>query len=372
MKVLFLTNIPSPYRVDFFDELGKLCDLTVLYERMYAKGRNENWKSSKGKYFREIFLKGIMIGNDTAICFSVLRYLQDKSYDLIVVGGYSTPTGMIAINYLDAKKIPFILNCDGGMIKNDNPIKHFIKNHFIKRASSWLSPSRISDEYLENYGAKGNKIYRYPFTSVKQENILNNLLTVSEKKIIREKLGIKEKKMIVAIGQFIYRKGFDILLNSSEYISKDIGVYIIGGEPPQEYISRKMELNLNNVYFVGFKNKNELIEYYKAADLFVLPTREDIWGLVINESMANGLPVITTNKCVAGMELIDNQANGFIIPVEDEVTLYEKINTILEDDKLLKKMSENSLEKISEYTIENMAKRHILIFRDFIEGNQRY
>ena len=88
----------------------------------------------------------------------------------------------------------------------------------------------------------------------------------------------------------------------------------------------------------------------------MLPTREDIWGLVINEAMAYGLPVITTERCVAGLELIENGVNGYVVPVEDAAALAEKINAVLSAD--LHQMGEASLEKIRPYTLENMAKTH--------------
>ena len=160
------------------------------------------------------------------------------------------------------------------------------------------------------------------------------------------------------MGQFIYRKGFDVLLKTWQNCSKEYGIYIIGAEPTEEYLNLQRRLGLTNVHFVGFKTKNELQEYYQAADLFVLPTREDIWGLVINEAMANGLPVITTNKCVAGMELIEDGKNGFIIPVDDEKALDDKINTILCDEVLCVNMAKESLKRIKPYTIENMALKH--------------
>ena len=79
----------------------------------------------------------------------------------------------------------------------------------------------------------------------------------------------------------------------------------------KEYINYISEHQLTNVFFFDFMNKELLFKYYQISDLFVLPTREDIWGLVINEAMANGLPIITTDKCVAGKELIND--NGYII-----------------------------------------------------------
>uniref|UniRef100_UPI00255B3CC5 hypothetical protein n=1 Tax=Thomasclavelia cocleata TaxID=69824 RepID=UPI00255B3CC5 len=110
MKVLWLTNIPSPYRVDFFNELGKYCELTVLFERKKADDRV--WSVNNNENYKSVFLKGKSIGNDTALSFEVLKYLN-KKYDRVVVGGYSTSTGMLSILYLSLRHIPFYLNCDG-------------------------------------------------------------------------------------------------------------------------------------------------------------------------------------------------------------------------------------------------------------------
>ena len=98
-----------------------------------------------------------------------------------------------------------------------------------------------------------------------------------------------------------------------------------------------------------------------ASDVFVLPTREDIWGLVVNEALAFGLPVITTDSCVAGLELIINEENGFIVPVDDEITLGRTIQNVVQDPKKLTTMSKISLESVERYTIEQMAREHFNI-----------
>lgn len=125
-------------------------------------------------------------------------------------------------------------------------------------------------------------------------------------------------------------------------------------------------MDLTNVHFINFKSKDELIKYYKASDLFVLPTRGDVWGLVINEAMAHGLPVITTDQCVAGIELIKNDENGFIIPVNDSGMLKRRIVEILENEQNAEKMSRENLKKIKGYTIEKMAVKHINIFKSIV------
>jgi glycosyltransferase involved in cell wall biosynthesis len=101
--------------------------------------------------------------------------------------------------------------------------------------------------------------------------------------------------------------------------------------------------------------KDILAKYYCAADVFCLPTREDIWGLVINEAMGYGLPVVTTDRCIAGLEMIRNGENGFLISSDDEKSLREKLMFILRDDVMCRKMGKHSLATVKEYTIEKMA-----------------
>ena len=92
----------------------------------------------------------------------------------------------------------------------------------------------------------------------------------------------------------------------------------------------------------------------------MLPTREDIWGLVVNEAMAFGLPVITTDRCVAGLELVENGVTGYIVPVEDADALAEKMNEALSGN--CEAMGAAALERVRPYTIENMASVHLEIF----------
>lgn len=364
MKILYIVNIPSPYRVSFFNELGKLSELTVLYERQYASDRE--WIPEKALNFREIYLKGISIGQDTALCFNVLSYLKKNLYDIIVIGGYSTPTGMLAIEYMKLKKIPFILNCDGGYIRNEGRIRDKIKTHFISSACAWLSPSKKTDEYLIHYSTDNNRIYRYFFTSLFEKDILEQPLNLYDKKKCKQELNMKYEKIVISVGRFIYIKGYDILLKACADLGENVGIYIVGGTPIKEYQDIQKEYGLNNIHYIPFKHKNELMQYYMAADLFVLPTRGDVWGLVINEAMAMGLPVITSDMCGAGLELVKNDINGYIIPNEDIKILAEKMISILNNDSKRKSMSMNAINTISKYTFENMAHEHINIFENII------
>lgn len=366
MSVLFLVNGFSPYRLDFFHNLGKVCNLSVLCERKVAKDRSWNIDESKIKGFKFVVMKGIPCTPDTRFCPGVIHYLAHRKYDFIIVANYNTPTGILAMEYMKRYKIPFAIECDGGIPKSGIGLKESVKKKLISSATWWFSPSAVSDEYLEFYGAKKNRIMRYPFTSIKKEEILINPLTSQDKYKIREQLKLKEEKIVIAVGQFIPRKGFDILLKASQFVNKKYGIYIIGGEPTLDYLLLKKEYALDHVHFVGFTSKETLKQYYKAADLFVLPTREDIWGLVINEAMSYGLPVITTNRCVAGITLLDSEC---IVPVEDTITFAEKMNMILGNDELRYNIANKNLQVIQNYTLENMSNIHVKWIKKILKYN---
>lgn len=360
--VLFVTNFPSPYKVDFYDELSKSMELTVLYSDKIEDQthRDKAWfTQGKGGYRSVQLEKQVASFLGENLCTDVIGWLK-KPYDAIVVCGYSSPTSMLAMAYLRMKKIPFYIQVDGGLIRADSKLKYLYKKLLVSSASYWISSGKYTTRYLAHYGAKESATFEYPFTSLWEKDILGCLPSEAEKQTLRQKLGMKEKKILLYVGRYDPQKGMDDLLHVSPDLDREAGVYFVGGEPRQEHLDWCRENGGDRVHFVGFTKKDALADYYKAADALVLPTKSDVWGLVINEAMSFGLPVITTDQCVAGMELVKNGENGYIIPVNDNTALTEKINTLLAGN--YRKMGEAALEAIRPYTIENMAKAHVDIF----------
>lgn len=356
MKVLYLANIPSPYRVDFFNELGKLCDLTVLFERERSTERDTAWTSENNNNYKSVFLKGIRTDVNTALSFEVIKYLRED-YDAIIVGGYSTPTSMIALLYLKLFRKKYVLNADGGILKGEKKLVYLFKRFFISGAQCYLSTGEKTDKYFIHYGAKVDKIRHYPFTSLFLKDVDSCPATQAEKTEIRKELDLPEdKKIVLAIGQFIHRKGFDLLLDFWAELPENIVLLLIGGGPLED--EYKLQVKGENVLIEKFKTKDVLKKYYRASDLFVLPTREDIWGLVINEAMAHGLPVVSTDNCVSATELISDDENGYVVKTNNSEELKIAIEKLLQSDEKCKFIGTRNIEKIKKYTIEEMAIVH--------------
>ncbi|MBO5341833.1 MAG: glycosyltransferase [Lachnospiraceae bacterium] len=380
MKVLFITNIPSPYRVAFFNEWGKRCDLTVLFEKSNSDERDEKWQSDIFRYFNGIILPGVRVRVDQALAMGVVKFLKNNKFDWIIVSDISSPTGLLAISYLKRKRIPFSIEGDGAFVPNkESWIKKKIKSYAISAATSWLCTCDEHEKYVLHYGAKKEGIYRYPFSSVREEEILKNPLTKEQKEEKKRQLGVTERKMILYVGQFIHRKGVDVLVEASKMLGDDIGIYLVGGSVQE--LSNLVSEWRSTVHVIDFLTQEELKEYYQAADVFVLPTREDIWGLVVNEAMANGLPVITTDCCNAGKEMIAQNAAGRIVPISDAEKLKDAINIMLYQENV-DSVSKFSLKCANMYTVEKMVQSHmeigeqlklnILFCGSFIPNNLEY
>lgn len=363
MRVVYLTNLPSPYRVEFFNEIARGgVELTVLYERRNASDRDEKWHSDEKDEYKTIFLKSKAIKGENSFSTDVIKYIKGLEYDLFIVHGYSTITAMIAIEYMRLKRIPFIISADGGLITKDKKIKEKIKRHFIGSAFAWLSTGKTTTGYFIHYGARKNRILEYPFSSLKNNDI-EKPADSHEKKELRKRLGITDKKMVLFVGQYIYRKGIDVLLDTARRLQNiETGLYLVGGQPDEDIKKTVKDYKLDNVHFVPFKVKKELRDYYRAADVFTLPTREDIWGLVINEAMGYGLPVVSTKQCVAALTMVSEGESGFIVDSDDSDQLFEKMACLLKDEDLCRSFANKSYELAQQYTIEKMANRHLLIF----------
>lgn len=364
MNVLWLTNCPSPYRVAFFSELGKYLKLTVLSENRMSQQvhRNRKWFNEKYSNFKVIFLKQVKLGK-MIINPEVINYLNTKKYDFIVLGDYSTLTSILAAVFMRLRGgVKYIISIDGAYERQGGGFKDVIKRYVIGHAFHYFSTSKTSDEYLIKYGAQESKITRYNFTSLNKADILGEKLSPKEKEKFRRELRIKEEIAVLVVGRFVKCKGIDFVLNTANCISEKVGYYIVGDKPTAEYLSIVHKKELKAVHFIEFQEKEELKKYYKACDIFVFPTRYDPWGLVVNEAMANGMPVLSTDQSAAALHFIQDNENGFIYKVDDKEDYIRKLMIMCSDSSLRNKMSEKNIELIQDYSIEKMAEQHLVAF----------
>lgn len=366
-KVLFVTNIPSPYRVDFYNELGKYVELTVIFEAEGADGISFNYRQ-KSKNFKSIFLKRGAI-EENKVSFQIIKELTKDDYDFIFLTNYSYRTELVGYLSCIFRKIPFILEVDGGSIpKNEMFLKYNFKKFLLTKPQYYFSPSKTSDDFLVHYGANRENIFRYSFTSLLEKDIVEAVPTEEDRKNLKVRLGLDPNKEIVLfVGRQIAIKGIDTIIKAVKNLKNDVQCLIIGSSPDEKYKQYILELvgDDSNFIFLDFMSSDRLGKYYQASDIFIFPTWGDVWGLVINEAMAAGLPIISSSASVAAVELVRNNYNGYIVEEPKDWKSFQfYIEKILSNPKEKKIISQNSLKTIQQYTIEQMVKEHL----NFMEG----
>ena len=368
LKILAFNTVRAPYRVDLYNQLGFYFDLTVFFEQRHDRSRSKEWYSNDFRNFRMKHAKKW----EKSLRWpklDVISALGTCQYDIVYMSEWSTITSLILMFACLFRRIPFILSIDGhNNNKRENFIKDTIKKYFAQRAAAIIGTGKITTTYAKSLGVLEEKIYSIGFTTLFEREIIPSPISDKDKKTIKDHIGLsKEKHYILYAGQLVTRKGVDLLLKAwSQCNSPDNWMLlIIGNGVEKENLQElKSQLNLDTVDFIPNVSKEKLLSYYRASDLFVLNTREDIWGLVINEAMANGLPVLTTFQCVAGEELIENDINGYLYDCNDVDSCARYLSKLTNDEMLRWQMGVNNINKIKSFTIESEAKR----IRDIIDS----
>ena len=138
-KVLFATNVPSPYRVDFFNELGKYCELTVCFERKTASDRDVKWKGKSPENFQAVQLDLKPYKEDRSRGSALKNYIKVHELDVIIFTNYVSPATMSAISWCKHHKRPFYIEYDGGFYKKDKFPLNILKKYLLCGAAGHLT-----------------------------------------------------------------------------------------------------------------------------------------------------------------------------------------------------------------------------------------
>lgn len=347
-KVLYISNVQVPYRSKFFDLLAEECELTVLYERSQAGSRDLTWAQSiKGKYKKE-FLDGIKIGDESSFSLRIIKYLI-KDYDVIILGCYSTPAQMFANLFLRLIRKPFIMNFDGEIFADDKSLKSHLKRFFINGASEYLIAGEYAKKSLEKI-TKNKRIFPYYFSSLSRQE-------VEEHKNMKE----RREDYALIVGQYYPYKGLDIAVEAARLLPELKFKFIGMGIRTKEFISETYADKLGNVEIIPFLQKEELEEEYRKCKMLILPTRQECWGLVVNEAASFGTPIVSTNGSGAAIEFLFDKYPFLLAEPGNAENLAEVIKSVW--SMKTNELSDYLIKKSKKYNIEYNVECHIKAFK---------
>ena len=289
------------------------------------------------------------------------RMIASRTYSAVVVNGWHFKTAWRAIFACWAHQIPILIRSDshlrgGGNLRKWG--KYPLYCSFIPRLDGCLAAGSWSRDYFEKYGASDDHIFKIPH-SVDNRRFEQEMIRLRpQREQLRQQWGIPgDATVFLFAGKFIpVKRPFDFVSAVSKCAaSRPAVVGLMAGDGPlREQCEEQARSAGAPVRFTGFLNQSRIAEAYAAADVIVVPSETETWGLVVNEAMASGLPCIVSDAVGCGPDVIDPGVTGDIHPMGD-VDALSALMVQYADSGRLTAMGRNAKRKIESYSVEAAA-----------------
>lgn len=296
---------------------------------------------------------------------AIFNEIVHGGYDALWIYGYQHPTYLLAIAAAKMSKTALLIRTESHLKLARlqqrtmmNKIRPSILKLIHKLFDGALAIGANNAEHYRALGMADDKIFFVPFTVDNELFMSNNKWDESEIRSTRQELGIPlNMPGILFVGKLIPKKEPLVLLKAFCQMQRKLNrpaalVYVGEGELRAELERYCLENNVKDVVFAGFVNQSNINKYYAVANIFVLPSSEETWGLVLNEAMCAKNAVIVSNAVGATADLVLPGENGFTFPVGDVDALTAHLTTLVSDTELCQRMGERSLNIISQWSFE--------------------
>ncbi len=360
-RIVIITEIIAPYRIPVFNALAQQngVDLHVIFlaendptQRQWLVYKDEirfsyqvlrSWRRRVG---RHSFLMNW--GADVA--------LRQASPDFIVCGGYNYIASWQSMSWARRNRVPFSLWSESTArdCRSGHALVEFLKSRFFRGCDAFVVPGKSALEYLRKYGVPKELIFTAPnavdtqLFSQRAEKIRAN--AVAHRRALR-----LPARFFLFAGRLVPEKGSFDLLDAYQSLAPSVRnevslVFVGDGAARSALQHRAAAINGGSIQFTGFVQRESLPAYYALADALVFPTHTDTWGLVVNEAMACGLPVISSDAAGCVTDLVESGWNGRVVSVGDVGQLASAMDELGRDAKLRFLMGQRSMERIQQYS----------------------
>ncbi len=368
MKIAILKSHAIQYEVPLFRRLEAENDIDLTVYFSWDFGAKETYDPEFGKKvkwdtpllggYRHVFLKNISPRPSSnfwgQINPGVAREIWKGAYGAIIISGWNSFTNWLAFLTALLRKTPVYWHGESPLNQEllktgwKQTMKKIVLRRVFEKSRGVLCIGLENKKFYASYGVPEEKMHFVPYA-------------VDNANFMVQRRKHKGRPAALFVGKLIPKKRvFDILealriLKKGDMSRELLPALSLVGEGAlrkemEEYVRRN---SLEHVRFAGFQNQKELPNWYAESDIFILPSGAgETWGLVVNEAMCAGLPVVVSDMAGCAADLVRHGKNGFVFPCGNAERLAEYVRRLAENEEERRAFGEESKKIIREYSHE--------------------
>ena len=365
MKISCIEPVLAPYSIPRFTALQTLKRKDIIQVMaLGATERMREWqvhKSNLGFEYAEAF-PGETVENiePDALAARVTSWLDEEDPQAVVITGYYYPAMRAAAVWARRRgRVSIFMGDSQWGDRRRIALREWAKGWWVRRNyDAAFAAGERTVEYLMRMGFPRERIWTGYDVVDNQAFATGAALAHGEAGPLRKRLGLPERYFLF-VGRFAPEKNLVRLVEAYAMYRQTVGEQawslVLVGSGPQESMLRAQAKELRGVVFAGFQQVDAVSAYYGLASCLVLPSISETWGLVVNEAMAAGLPVLVSDRCGCVPELVQNGVNGYVCDPLDTEDLARFLGVMSSGTANAEKMGEASRQIVALYTPETWA-----------------
>ena len=350
IKLILYSILPSPYQRDSLYSLSQHPKVELQVNYLEAACSDSPWPEKPIQSYERI-LPGFDLSWGLSRFHFNWHFPKIKDADVVVFNGYMSLTAQLVLRW-QAQQIPCIFWGET-MVASSSGLKGKIQPFLAQPLEQCRGIAGIGSQAVEDYQKRfpNKPIFNIPYYCN---------LSEFQKDIPQRP---RTPPTILFCGQMIARKGIDLLLQAFNTLLQqglNAHLLLVGREAELPQMLQNLpETIQEKIEYAGFQAPENLPYFFRQADLFVLPSRYDGWGVVVNQAVGAGLPIICSDAVGAARDLVEPEQNGLIFPAGDVDALTEALANFLQNPQAIERASIASQKKAENWSPEVGAQKWV-------------
>ena len=290
---------------------------------------------------------------------AIIGHLRRGRFDAVFIHSYATRLSILAYAAALLSRTPILLRTESELLRPRRwwvaGLKELVVRPVLSVTDAVLVIGEANRRFFNRYGVEAARQFWTPYAVDNEFLSSGHEALLPRRAALRRAFGFPDDVVVVGFsGKLIPRKNAAELLDAVAALQHEgirVGLLLVGDGPERRTLEERVRnLGLQWVALSGFRNQTELPSCYVCFDLFVLPARFDSWGLVVNEAMACGLPVVASSMVGAALDLIEPGRNGFVYTLGDVSALTEIVRTLAASSNMRTQFGVRSRAIVQDYS----------------------